>query len=346
MEMMWFVLVGFILTGYVVLDGFDLGAGTIYFIAAKTDDERRLILRAIGPVWDGNEVWLIAAGGTLYFAFPMLYASSFSGFYLPLMIVLWLLMLRAIGIELRSHGESPLWRGFFDLIFSVSSLLLVIFYGAALGNIIRGVPLNSERYFFEPLWTTFTVGVNPGSLDWYTILTGAMALAALTSHGALYVATKTDGEVSSRARRTAAISWWAVAALTILGLLATLSIRPQMLDNYRASFAGAVFPVVVAAGLAGMFYFRGRSNDRGAFVSSCAYIAGMLSGVAYAMYPVLLPATTESAYSITVHNASAPSYGLAIGIIWWGIGMAMTLGYFTYLYRSFKGKVSLEGEGY
>ena len=346
MEMLWFVLVAVMLAGYVVLDGFDLGAGVIHFVAAKTDLERRVILRSIGPVWDGNEVWLLAAGGTLYFAFPMLYASSFSGFYLPLMIVLWLLILRAIGIELRSHGESPLWRGFFDFTFSVSSALLAIFYGAALGNVIRGVPLNAERYFFAPLWTTFTVGKNPGILDWYTVLTGVMALATLTLHGALYVALKTEAEVSQRARRTAALSWWAVAALTIFGLLATLSVRPQMLDNYKTSLAGAVFPIVVTASLGGIFYWRLRGNDRAAFISSCSYIAGMLGGVAFAMYPNLLPATTDPSYGITVHNAAAPGYGLKIGVVWWSIGMAMALGYFTYLYRSFKGRVSVEGEEY
>jgi cytochrome d ubiquinol oxidase subunit II len=346
MELLWFVLVGFLLTGYVVLDGFDLGAGIIHLFAAKTDDERRMILRAIGPVWDGNEVWLLAAGGTLYFAFPMLYASSFSGFYLPLMMVLWLLMLRAIGIELRSHGKSHLWRGFFDSMFSVSSVLLAIFFGAALGNVIRGVPFNAERYFFEPLWTTFTVGPNPGILDWYTVLTGVMALATLTLHGALYVATKTRGNVANRARRAAALAWWAVAGLTILGLLATLSIRPQILDNYKASIAGAVFPVIVAVSLLGMFYFRIQRNDKAAFGSSCAYIIGMLGGVAYAMYPNLLPDSTDPANGITVYNAVAPSYGLRIGIIWWSVGMALALGYFFYLYRSFKGKVDLKGEGY
>ncbi len=122
---------------------------------AKTDDERRTILRAIGPVWDGNEVWLLAAGGALYFAFPLLYASSFSGFYLPLMMVLWLLMLRGIGIEFRTHIDEPIWQGFFDVVFSVSSMLLAIFFGAALGNVVRGVPLNADGYFFEPLWTNF-----------------------------------------------------------------------------------------------------------------------------------------------------------------------------------------------
>jgi cytochrome d ubiquinol oxidase subunit II len=346
METLWFVLVGFMIVGYVVLDGFDLGAGTVYFTAAKTDAERRMILSAIGPVWDGNEVWLLAAGGTLYFAFPILYASSFSGFYLPLMIVLWLLILRAIGIELRSHGKTPMWKAFFDFIFFGSSALLTIFFGAALGNVIRGVPLNGEHYFFEPLWTDFTVSSNPGILDWYTILTGLMALATLASHGALYVATKTEGELMIRARHIASVLWWPVAALTIIGLAATLRVRPEVLDNYRTRFAGVVFPLLVIAALFGMLLFRVKQNDKAAFLSSCAYIVGMLGGVAYAMYPVLLPSTTNPAYAITVHNAAASSYGLKVGAIWWSLGMAIALGYFVYLYRSFKGKVSLEGEGH
>src|SRR3954465_13376046 len=157
MASIWYVIVALMLVAYVVLDGFDLGAGAIHLVAGKTDAERRGIIRAIGPVWDGNEVWLLAAGGTLYFAFPLLYASSFSGFYLPLMMVLWLLMLRAIGIEFRAHSDSRLWRGFFDVVFSVSSALLTIFFGAALGNVVRGVPLGTDQYFFEALWTNFRV---------------------------------------------------------------------------------------------------------------------------------------------------------------------------------------------
>ena len=164
-------------------------------------------MRAIGPVWDGNEVWLLAAGGTLYFAFPLLYASSFSGFYLPLMMVLWLLMLRGIGIELRAHMENPVWRGFFDMVFCVSSVLLAIFFGAALGNVVRGVPLGADGYFFEPLWTNFRVGTNTGILDWYTVLTGVIALVTLTAHGSLYVAVKTDGELNRRARTIALWAW-------------------------------------------------------------------------------------------------------------------------------------------
>src|SRR5437867_8594834 len=144
METIWFCLVAVMIAMYVVLDGFDIGAGIIHLLVAKSDSERRLVLRSIGPVWDGNEVWLLAAGGTLYFAFPALYASGFSGFYLPLMMVLWLLMLRGIGIEFRTHMEHPVWQGFFDAVFSLSSVLLTIFFGAALGNVVRGVPLRQD----------------------------------------------------------------------------------------------------------------------------------------------------------------------------------------------------------
>src|SRR5260221_6727748 len=157
MASLWFWIVAAMITTYVVLDGFDLGAGAIYLIAAKTNGERRRVLRAIGPVWDGNEVWLLAAGGTLYFAFPLLYASAFSGFYLPLMIVLWLLIGRGISIELRMHIDNGVWRSFFDGLFFLSSTLLAIFLGAALANVIRGVPIGPDQYFFLPLWTNWRV---------------------------------------------------------------------------------------------------------------------------------------------------------------------------------------------
>src|ERR1700759_4377930 len=144
MSTLWFMIVAVMVAIYVLLDGFDLGAGAVHLFVARTDEERRTVMRAIGPVWDGNEVWLLAAGGTLYFAFPLLYASSFSGFYLPLIMVLWLLMLRAIGIEFRTHIDEPVWQGLFDVIFSAASILLAIFFGAALGNVVRGVPLNAD----------------------------------------------------------------------------------------------------------------------------------------------------------------------------------------------------------
>ena len=182
MEVLWFCLVAITITGYVVLDGYDIGSGILHLFIGKNDAERRAILQSIGPLWDGNEVWLLAGGGTLYFAFPKLYASSFAGFYLPLMIVLWLLILRGLSIELRGHVDSPTWRPFWDAVFGGSSILLAIFFGAALGNVVRGVPLDKRGDFFLPLWTNFQLGHEVGILDWYTILVGF--LAALDAHTA------------------------------------------------------------------------------------------------------------------------------------------------------------------
>ena len=346
MPTLWFMIVAVMVAAYVVLDGFDLGAGVIYLAAARTPDERRSIMRAIGPVWDGNEVWLLAAGGTLYFAFPMLYASSFSGFYLPLMMVLWLLMLRGIGIELRSHAENPVWRGFFDVVFCVSSVLLCIFFGAALGNVVRGVPLGPDQYFFEPLWTNFRVGENNGILDWYTVLTGVIALVTLTAHGSLYVAIKTEGELNRRARLTAQWAWPVQLLLTVVGLVATVSVRPSALDNYKQHAFGFLIPVLVFGSLAVMMHGILKHKEKMAFVASALYIVGMLVGAAFALYPVVLPASTDPARSLTIYNTAAGEHGLMVGLTWWIIGMILALGYFTLLFRMFKGKVHVEGEGY
>ncbi len=344
METVWFLLVAFMLAGYVVLDGFDLGAGIIHLIVARNDAERRMILQAIGPVWDGNEVWLLAAGGTIFFAFPLLYASSFSGFYLPLNMVLWLLILRGIGIEFRMHLESPVWRDFFDGLFAIGSILLAIFFGAALGNVMRGVPLAKDQYFFEPMWTDFRVGPHPGILDWYTVLTGVVALVALTLHGSLYVAMKTPGELSARARKLASLLWPVLVVVTLLSLLASLFIRPDLLDNYMKHPAGFAIPLLVAASLAGIVVSNRAGKERNAFLSSCGFLAFMLGGAAYALYPVLLLASTNTAYNITIYNAASGAYSLSHGLIAFGIGMIIALGYFVFVYRMFRGKVTDRGE--
>jgi cytochrome d ubiquinol oxidase subunit II len=345
METVWFILIALMLTAYVVLDGFDLGAGIISPLVARSHDERRLILRAIGPVWDGNEVWLIASGGALFFAFPLLYASSFSGFYLPLMIVLWLLMLRGVGVELRSHVNDPLWWSFFDFVFSISSLLLAIFLGAAIGNVVRGVPLNSDGYFFEALWTNFRVGANPGILDWYTVLTGLLALVTLTVHGSHYIAVKTEGEVRNRSRRIAWFGWLMLVLLTAVSLVATIYVRPQILDNFRIRLWGWIIPVLVFGSLVSIPIFRRMGRDLAAFFASTAYIVSMLGGAAFAMYPNLLSASTNPSYSLTIHNAKTGAYSLRVGLVWWLFGIALAIGYFTFIYRSFRGKVVLDEEG-
>jgi len=219
METIWFCLVAVMIAVYVVLDGFDLGAGIIHLFVARTDSERRAVLGSIGPVWDGNEVWLLAGGGTLYFAFPALYASSFSGFYLPLMIVLWLLILRGISIEFRNHIQSPVWQPLWDVVFAGASALLAIFFGAALGNVVRGVPLDASGEFFLPLWTDFTVGMDTGILDWYTILIAVAALLTLIGDGvkgwaAVYLAGRVGAAVGA--------ADWVVAAAALAVFLGHL----------------------------------------------------------------------------------------------------------------------------
>jgi cytochrome d ubiquinol oxidase subunit II len=340
----WFCIVAVMIATYVVLDGFDLGAGAIYLLAARTDDERRRILRAIGPVWDGNEVWLLAAGGTLYFAFPQLYASSFSGFYLPLTIVLWLLILRAIGIEFRAHIGTVLWQDFFDVVFSVSSILLAVFFGAALGNVVRGVPLDSSGYFFEPLWTTFRLGPQTGILDWYTVLTGVVALVTLTAHGSYYVALKTDGDLGRRARGFALLCWPLQFFLTFSTLVATYFIRPEIMTNYAKYPVGILVPVVVVASLGIMLWANPKGKEKLAFAASSLYITSMLVGAAFALYPVVLPAR-DHRYDLTIYNTAAGSHGLHVGLVWWTFGAVLATAYFVFVYRMFRGKVQL-GEGH
>lgn len=339
MLLAWFCLVAAMLAAYVALDGFDLGAGALHLLVARTDEERRQALRAVGPVWDGNEVWLVAGGGTLYFAFPLLYASAFSGFYLPLMIVLWLLILRGVGLELRSHLRSRVWRGLCDGAYSLSSALLCVFLGAALANVLRGVPLRPDGWFFLPLWTDWRVGPEPGVLDWYTTIAGATALLALSLHGASWLSLKTEGELNARARRFADVLWPLVAAATVVSLAVTLYARPGLLDNYRRAPALDLVPAGVALALAGMRLYHGARRELAAFLSSCAYLVLMLAGAAAAVYPRLLLSTTDPALDITVANAHSGEHSLAVGLVWWSFGMALAVAYNVFVYRQFRGKI-------
>jgi len=345
MATLWFCIVAVMLAAYVILDGFDIGTGAIHLFAAKSDDERRKVLRSIGPVWDGNEVWLLATGGALYFAFPQLYASSFSGFYLPLIMVLWMLMGRAIGLEFRSHIEGPVWKKLCDSVFAVSSILLAIFYGAALGNVVRGVPLAADHYFFLPLWTNWRVGPNPGILDWYTVLSGVVALVALSLHGAHWVALKTDGDLQQRVRKASLILSPALLVLTLLSLIATLSIRPEVLRNFKLAPIGYIIPLAVFGSVVLMFLFTRRGNDKGAFLASSTYLTMMLVGVAFALYPIILPASTGEQFNLTIANSVTSAYAMKVALVWWTFGIIIALGYFVYVYRMFKGEVSLTGSG-
>jgi cytochrome bd ubiquinol oxidase subunit II len=339
MGSIWFCLVAVMLAGYVVLDGFDLGAGILHMWIARDEGERSAVIRSIGPVWSGNEVWLLAAGGTLYFAFPALYAVSFSGFYLPLMMVLWLLIVRGVALEFRGHLDAPIWLAFWDAAFTLSSLLLVVFYGAALGNVVRGVPFDAAGRFFEPLWTDFRPVGQTGILDWYTILVGVVALATVTLHGAAWIAYKTEGALSERALRCASILWWLVAPLTIAITFVSFKLVPRLAFDFQAHPWGLIFPALAVAGLLGVKWFTRVQEDAAAFGMSCIFIVGMLTSVAFSLYPSVLPAISNPLSGLTIANAKAADYGLKIGLVWWVLGMLLASAYTAFAYRSFAGKI-------
>jgi cytochrome d ubiquinol oxidase subunit II len=339
MGFIWFWLVAVMIVGYVVLDGFDLGVGVLHLFLVRNEKERQATLHSIGPVWDGNEVWLLAGGGTLYFAFPLLYASAFSGFYLPLMIVLWLLVLRGISIELRNHIDVGVWTALLDGVFGLSSALLAIFYGTALANVLRGVPLQADGYFFLPLWTNLQPGVSPGILDWYTIIGGLVALVALTLHGALWLTIKTSGDLAQRARRIVHPLCLQLMGVTIISLGATIAVRPASLDNYFKYPITFVVPAGVLASLGGIWFFNRKVQPVKAFLSSSFYLFFMLAGACWGVYPSLLPATTGSDRDVTLARALSGPHTLAVGLAWWLFGMTLAVGYVVFVYSRFKGKV-------
>ena len=346
MGTLWFWIVALMLVAYVVLDGFDLGVGIVYLFVARTEAERQQALRSIGPVWDGNEVWLIAAGGTLFFAFPLLYASAFSGFYLPLMIVLWLLILRGLSVELRGHVDDALWKSFFDGLFSFSSALLAIFFGAALANVVRGVPIGADDYFFLPLWTDWRTGPHPGILDWYTVLGGVLALIALGMHGALYLGLKTEAHLQRRARIAALRLWPMVLGVTLVSLPATVIARPHSLQNYLLHPFAFLVPVMVVASLGTILMAARKRSELTAFLGSCVYLAAMLSGAAAGLFPALLPTVGTEGRDITIALSMAGPHTLQVGLVWWSLGMLMAVLYFVVVYWLFRGKVALQSDGY
>jgi len=343
MGFIWFWLVAVMIVAYVVLDGFDLGVGVLHLFLVRDESERQASLRSIGPVWDGNEVWLLAGGGTLYFAFPLLYASAFSGFYLPLMIVLWLLVARGVSLELRNHLDMGVWRTLLDRLFGIASALLAIFYGAALANVIRGVPLQADGYFFLPLWTNWKPGMNPGILDWYTVIGGLVALVALTLHGALWLTIKVSGDLEQRARRIVRPLWLALIALTVVSLAATIAVRPETLQNYYRYPVTFIVPVGVVASLAGVWLWNRNGGALKAFLASCSYLFFMLAGACWGLYPTLLPSSARSGFDITLDKALSGPHTLAVGLAWWLFGMALAVGYIVFVYSRFRGKADAPG---
>jgi cytochrome d ubiquinol oxidase subunit II len=346
MNTVWYALIAFMLIVYVVLDGFDFGAGMVHLFIAKTDPERRAVLGAIGPIWDGNEVWLIAAGGTLVFAFPRAYAAAFSGFYLPLMMVLWLLVLRGVSIEVRSFEPSPLWRSFWDATFALSSAVLALVLGVALGNVVRGVPLDASGYFQSPLFTDFRPGGHPGALDMYTVLVGVYAMTVLAAHGALFLAWQAPDPVDQRAARAAFGLWIAVLAGGVAVTAATAALRPTLFARLAGRPLAWLFLVPIAVGALAVPIALRRRSARAAFVGSAGFIAGMLGATAAGLYPAILPSTIDDRFTLTAASAATGPHTLAIGLAWWLPAVALAIGYFVYLFRSLSGKVTVDEHHY
>ena len=345
---LWFAIVAVMLTLYVVLDGFDLGAGALHLLVARTNEERRQVLGAIGPYWDGNEVWLLATGGALFVAFPRVLAAGLSGFYLAIFLVLWCLILRGIAIEFRSHVADPLWRNFWDATLALASSLLAVFFGAALGNLLRGLPLGADGWFGLALFTDFTARPPVGILDWYTVLAGLFALGTLALHGAAFLTWKTEGQVQERSRRAAATLAAVLAVAWPVATWATVKVNPWMFRAFVARPLAESATALALAGLVLVFVGLRRGRNLLPFLGSSGLIVGLLVATAASVFPVMLRATGGEALSITAYSGSNDEAGLRAALGWWSLGFPIALVYFAVLFRLHRGKVAAapEGEGY
>jgi cytochrome d ubiquinol oxidase subunit II len=317
MEALWFCIVSLMLVIYAILDGFDLGAGVIHLFITRTESDRRSVLAAIGPFWDGYEIWLLLAGGALYCAFPAIYASR--GFYLAAIALLWLLIIRGIGMEFRNRVKNPQRRRTIDITFAVASMLLALALGTAVGYLIISVPFSGSAI--------------PG---WFPILCGICALAILTMQSASWMALKSSGELQVRCRRLASAVWWAVLLWYAGVTAASLEFQPHVVDNLLTHSWISIFAVMALAGLIGARLCLSVGFDLGVFVSASCAIAGLMTSVAAGQFPYLLNATPFSPPGLTVYGAGANSYGMSISAIWWIPAFVLAGGYNIFMHHMFK----------
>lgn len=319
---LWFLVLSAMLAGYAVLDGFDLGVGTLHLLLARTPADRAALIGSIGPVWNGNEVWLLAAGGAMVAAFPTLYATSFSGFYLALMLVLWLLILRGLALEFRHQIDNPLWHQAWDVVFSLSSVLLALLFGVAVGNVLRGLPLDADGRFQG----SFALMLNP-----FAVLGGVLGVVTLAMHGAAWIALRTRNDLQTRARvwrrRLAFVTTLVIAAFVAASFFA----RPGFSANFTA------FPPLFAVPIAGVVALavlvRGARDDGPIFAASATVVATILGSAAAGLYPTLLPALAGSAHAgLDIYNAAAPDGSLRIALAIYLAGMAIVVIYLRRIY--------------
>ncbi len=327
-----FCLIAAMLSVYTLLDGYDLGAAASTPLVAKTRAERSAIVESIGPFWSGNEVWLVAAGGTLFALFPQVYAVSFSGFYLPFIVVLWLLMFRGMAIELRSHLPGEMWMDFWDVAFSVSSLLLILLLGVALGNLVRGLPLDANGYFLG----TFSMLLNP-----YATMVGVLAVLALVQHGLAYVAHNVEGRLGERALRSIGRVWWLV-------LLAYVAVTATTIADHRGDLASAPLAIAASvAALASLVTVRvsvQRRRPASAFWSSVVFVAGILVAAAATMYPYLIRPYPGAVGGLTIFQAPPPSI-TALSLVIASAGLVAVVAYSLFVRRLMSAKVTVRDDG-
>jgi cytochrome d ubiquinol oxidase subunit II len=323
----WFVLLGVLFIGYAILDGFDLGIGTLFPFLAKKEEDKLVLYKAVGPFWDGNEVWLLTGGGALFAAFPHAYATVFSGFYLALMVVLFSLIFRAVSLEFRAHD--PGHKGFWDGAFFIGSALPSLLFGVALGNVIQGVPLDSRMEYTGNFFTL---------LRPFPLVIGLLGLVAILLHGSVFASLKVEGELQQRSRKFSRKLLVVFCSVFLLAFIATFLFFPEVLKKPLAwCFTGlAVLSAVL------LWFALRRQKDLKAFLwSSISFLS--LWGIAGSIhYPNLVRAGNDPALSLTIHNASSSELTLRVMLIIALIGMPFVIGYTIYLYRIFRGKVDLE----
>ena len=265
MEIFWYSIIAIVLCVFFILDGYDFGTGIIHLFFAKSESDKVVVAKAAGLFWDSNEVWLVAAGGMLFMAFPTFYASVFSGFYLPLILVLWLIIFRAIGLEFRNQFPFQMWKDFWDKAFGISSLLLALFFGMALGNVVRGVNLGGlengvsayeSQYFFLPLWNSgfSPLNAHPGVIDWFTLIIGLISVTALSIHGANWVILKTKASINEKLKSVVFKLSIALAVLTVVSLILWNIVTPAPFDNFATHPLLIIFPLLYLVGLGGLFF--------------------------------------------------------------------------------------------
>jgi cytochrome d ubiquinol oxidase subunit II len=336
LQVIWFVLFGVLVAGYAVLDGFDLGVGVLSLFR-KSPDDRRLMINAIGPVWDGNEVWLLTAGGALFAAFPPVYASVFSGFYMALMLLLLALIFRAVSMEFRGKVESDGWRRLWDLGFGLGSLLPAVLFGVAVGNIMRGIPLDGDGNFTG----TFFSLLNP-----FALATGLLSLAAFVCHGAIYMGLKSEGELRESMRKAASRAWIGWVALYVGATIGTFFAAPHLFAGVLVNpLTWVAFLVLLAALIFVPVAIKSDKLGR-AFVASAAALVAMIGLVGIGLYPDLVPALNDPELSLTIATHSSSERTLTTMLVIAGIGMPIVLVYTAFIYRTFKGKVKIGEDSY